>query len=50
MSGSSDYEHVDVDEVVGESNLALRLRPKKGAAFWVPKSVVADAGDYKELS
>ena len=42
------WVHLDVDLVVRETDKALLLRLEGGEEVWVPKSAVADAGDYAE--
>lgn len=43
---SSNYVHLDVEEIVKETDKALLLRLDGGEEVWVPLSQVADADDY----
>jgi len=47
MSASS-WVHLDVDEVVRETDKALLLRLDDGNEVWVPLSQIADADNYAE--
>ena len=43
--GSSNYVHVDVDEIVRVTDKALLVRIDD-EQIWLPLSQIADAGDY----
>ncbi len=43
---SSNYVHLDVDEVVRETDKALLLRLEEGEEVWVPLSQIADSDQY----
>lgn len=45
--GTGNWTHVDVTEIVAETHSALLLRIKD-EEYWIPKSQIADTGDYKE--
>jgi len=45
--GASQWVHLDVDEIVRETADAFLIRYRDDE-IWIPKSQVADAGDYQE--
>jgi len=45
--GMSDYVHLDVEEILKDTGKAF-LCVIEGDQFWIPRSCVADAGDYGE--
>jgi hypothetical protein len=44
---ASNYVHLDVELIVQETDDALLLRVD-GEDYWIPKSQIADVGDYAE--
>jgi hypothetical protein len=44
--GYSGWTHLDVLEIVRETENAFELRFHDDTSVWVPKSMVADAEDY----
>jgi hypothetical protein len=46
MSASS-WVHIDVEEIIKETDGAFLILVD-GCQIWLPKSTVADAGDYSE--
>lgn len=44
---ASDYVHLDVEEVLRETDKALHVLLEGGEEVWLPKSQVKDAGDYR---
>lgn len=47
LMGASRHVHLDVEEIVAETDLALLCRID-GEDYWIPKSQVADADDYSQ--
>lgn len=45
--GASNYVHLDVEEIVKETDKALLLRID-GEEYWCPLSQIADSDDYRE--
>lgn len=45
MMGASDWVHLDVEEVVRETDAAFLLRID-GSDHWIPKSQISDPEDY----
>lgn len=46
--GASNWVHLDVEEIVRETDKAFLVRLEDGEEVWLPKGQVADADDYKE--
>ena len=45
----SNWTHIDVAEILRETDDAFLLRLKKDKEdYWVPRSVIADPGNYSE--
>lgn len=44
----SDWVHVDVDEILKETDAAFRVRLEDGSEHWLPKSQISDADDYNQ--
>jgi hypothetical protein len=42
----SNYVHLDVDEIVAETDKALLLRLQDGEEVWIPLSQIANSDDY----
>lgn len=49
IMSASGYVHLDVDLIVRETTKAflLRLEDDDHTEVWVPKSMIADCGDYE---
>jgi hypothetical protein len=45
--GAGRYVHLDVEEIVAATDMAL-LCVIDGEEVWIPRSQVADGGDYSE--
>lgn len=45
---SDRWVHLEVEEVVRETDSAFLLRLEGGEEEWFPKSQVSDSGDYQE--
>lgn len=46
---SSNYVHLEVEEILRETDKAFLLRLEdEGQELWVPKSQISDADDYEE--
>lgn len=45
---ASDYVHLDVEEIVKETEKAFLLLLSNGSKHWVPMSVCADSDNYSE--
>ena len=45
---SSNWVHLDVDEIVAETEKAFRVRLEDGEEVWLPFSQIADAENYSE--
>ena len=43
---ASGWVHLNVTEIIGETDKALKLLLDEGEEIWVPRSVVCDADDY----
>ncbi len=48
IMSASDYVHVQVAEIVHETDRALLLRLEDDRELWCPLSVVADPDDYNK--
>lgn len=45
--GQSDWVHLDVEEVLRESDKALLVRLEDGREEWLPFSQISEPDDYK---
>jgi hypothetical protein len=45
---ASNYVHLDVDEILRETDKAFLVLTDEGEEVWLPKSHVADPDDYAE--
>ena len=41
------YVHLEVAEILRETDKALLVRLEEGDELWIPLSQIADAGDYR---
>lgn len=41
-----EYVHLDVEEILHETDKAFRIKLKSGEETWMPKSQVSDADNY----
>ena len=48
MSTASNYVHLDVEEIVRETEAAFLLRLESGEEVWMPKSQIADWNELLE--
>lgn len=46
--GASNYVHLNVANILKETDKAFELRLTNKDRIWVPKSVIADAENYEE--
>lgn len=46
--GASKWVHLDVDEILRETEKAFLLRLEEGQEVWVPKSQISEPGIYSE--
>jgi hypothetical protein len=46
--GFSNWVHLDVAEVLVETDDAFRVSLEDGLEFWLPKSQVSEAGKYEQ--
>ena len=44
-----EWLHLDCDAILKITDRAILVRVVDGRELWLPKSVVADAEDYKEM-
>ena len=44
---ASNYVHLDVEKILGETDLALHVEIEDYGDAWIPKSQIADVDDYK---
>jgi len=45
---ASSYVHLDVEEILAETDKALLLRLEGGEEVWCPLSQIADVEDYRK--
>ena len=46
--GASNWVHLDVEEIVRETDKAFLVRLEDGEEVWLPKGQISDAQDYSE--
>lgn len=42
------WVHIDVAEILRETDKAFKVRLESGEEYWLPKSQISDADDYNE--
>jgi hypothetical protein len=45
---ASNYVHIDVVEILKETERALLVAMDDGEEFWIPKACIADDEEYEE--
>lgn len=45
---ASNYVHIDVEEILRETDAAFYVLLPSGEETWLPKSQIADADDYNK--
>jgi hypothetical protein len=45
---NGNWVHIEVAEVLRETDKAFKVRLEDGGEYWLPKSQISDADDYNE--